>query len=96
MTRTDFDDTYDGQGNRLSRVSRVVSDYDDLKDGTPIRIGQAYAGLRTWATDAQAAFDTWPTKTAAQKDATQREVIRRFGILCDRLADLLLHQNLDN
>jgi hypothetical protein len=40
--------------------------------------------------DAQANYDTWPTKTNAQKDAAQRETIRRLGILMDRLADLLL------
>jgi len=54
------------------------------------RIKAAYQTLRQWSLDAQAAYDDWPNKTAANKDATQRETIRRLGVLMDRLADLLL------
>lgn len=54
------------------------------------RIRNAYSTLRQWSLDAQAAYDDWPNKTAVQKDATQRETIRRLGIFMDRLADLLL------
>jgi hypothetical protein len=54
------------------------------------RLKSAYQTLRQWSVDAQDAYDTWPTKTNAQKDATQRETIRRLGVLMDRLADLLL------
>jgi hypothetical protein len=57
---------------------------------SPSRLKNAYATLRQWSVDAQDAYDTWPTKTNAQKDATHRETIRRLGILMDRLADLLL------
>jgi hypothetical protein len=57
---------------------------------SPERLRTAYSTLRQWAIDAQANYDTWPTKTNAQKDAAQRETIRRLGILMDRLADLLL------
>ena len=57
---------------------------------SPDRVKQAYQTLRQWSVDAQANYDTWPTKTNAQKDAAQRETIRRLGVLMDRLADLLL------
>jgi hypothetical protein len=57
---------------------------------SPDRLRAAYQTLRQWSVDAQDAYDTWPTKTNAQKDATQRETIRRLGVLMDRLADLLL------
>jgi hypothetical protein len=57
---------------------------------SPDRLRNAYQTLRQWSVDAQANYDTWPTKTNAQKDAAQRETIRRLGILMDRLADLLL------
>lgn len=63
---------------------------DEQRFLSPDRLRTAYATLRQWSLDAQDAFDTWPTKTNAQKDATQRETIRRLGILMDRLADLLL------
>ena len=57
---------------------------------SPPRIKSAYVSLRQWSLDAQNAFDTWDSKTVAQKDATQKETIRRLGIFMDRLADLLL------
>jgi hypothetical protein len=57
---------------------------------SPPRLKAAYQTLRQWSVDAQDAYDTWPTKTNAQKDATHRETIRRLGVLMDRLADLLL------
>lgn len=47
------------------------------------------ATLRQWAVDAQDAFTTWPNKTALQKDATTREVIRRLGLLMTGVADIL-------
>jgi hypothetical protein len=57
---------------------------------SPDRIRQAYLTLRQWSLDGQDAFDTWPTKTAAQKDVAMRETIRRLGVFFDRFADLLL------
>ncbi len=56
---------------------------------------QSYATLRQWATDAATANTNWPTMTAAQKDATTREVIHRLGMFMDRFADLLITQNAD-
>jgi hypothetical protein len=50
----------------------------------------AYDTLRQWALDARAAFDDWPTKTDAQKDAAVRETIRRLGVFMDRMADQIL------
>jgi hypothetical protein len=51
-----------------------------------------YSTLRQWASDAQAAFDDWPNKTAAQKDAALRETLRRLGVFMDRMADDVLIQ----
>lgn len=50
------------------------------------------ATLRQWALDAANANTNWPTMTAAQKDATTRETIRRLGVLADNLADVLTHE----
>jgi hypothetical protein len=95
MPGTDFDEVFDGQGNKLSSTPRVVSDTEMERRAAPPRLKQSIAGLRTWQAEAQANFDDWPTKTNAQKDAANRELQRRFGVLCDRLKDLLLHQALD-
>jgi hypothetical protein len=56
----------------------------------PPKVKQAYATLRQWSADAQAAYDDWPNKTNAQKDAATRETIRRLGVFFDRFADVLL------
>lgn len=95
MSRTDYDEVFDGQGNLLSRTPRQVSDRDDERDKSLDRIKQSYIALRQWSDDAQAAYDDWPTKTQAQKDAAIRETIRRLGIFFDRFADFLLMQDLD-
>ena len=47
------------------------------------------AVLLTWSTDAATANTNWPTMTAAQKDATTREVIRRLGIFMANAAEAL-------
>jgi hypothetical protein len=57
---------------------------------SPDRVKNAYQTLRQWSVDAATNHTNWPTMTNAQKDAAQRETIRRLGILMDRLADLLL------
>lgn len=64
-------------------------------DAAIVNLRQAYTTLRQWSLDAQDAFNSWPNKTAAQKDATQREVIRRLGVFFDRFADLMVSQNQD-
>jgi hypothetical protein len=71
-------------------IERDLTGEDEQRYLSPDRLRQAYTTLRQWSIDAQANYDTWPTKTNAQKDAAQRETIRRLGILMDRLADLLL------
>jgi hypothetical protein len=63
---------------------------DEQRHLSPDRLRNAYATLRAWQADAEAAYADWPNKSAAQKDATTRVTIQRLGILCDRLADLLL------
>ncbi len=56
---------------------------------------QAYPTLRQWAQDAATANTNWPTMTAAQKDATTRESIRRLGVFLDRFGDALILLNGD-
>ncbi len=51
---------------------------------------------RAWAVDAQDAFDTWPNKTQAQKDAVLRETIRRLGVLMANVAEHLDHFGFDD
>jgi len=48
-----------------------------------------YQTLLVWAADAAGAADSWATLTNAQKDAINKTVITRLGLLCERLAELL-------
>jgi hypothetical protein len=73
----------------------TIPDAQIEREDAPLRLRQSVVGLRIWSTEAQANFDTWGAKTAAQKDAANRELHRRFGILCDRLKDLLIAQAMD-
>lgn len=86
MPRTDRAQVF-LNGVLQSETTQIIDDETILREGANTRLGNAYGALRQWAADGQAAYDDWPTKTAAQKDAALREVIRRFGVLCDRLAD---------
>lgn len=63
---------------------------DEQRYLSPDRIKQAYQTLRTWSVDAANTNTNWPTMSNAQKDAAERETIRRLGIFFDRFADLLL------
>jgi hypothetical protein len=58
-------------------------------------VGNAVTGLRTWASDAQTATNNWDGWTQTQKNAAMKTVITRFGILCDRMADMIEAQGLD-
>jgi hypothetical protein len=76
-------------------IDTEVIDYEltgeaEQRHLSPERIRNAYQTLRQWSADAATNHTNWPTMTNAQKDAAQRETIRRLGILMDRLADLLL------
>ena len=63
---------------------------------TPEQINlKIYSTLKTWAADAAQVYTDWPTKTAGQKDAVNREVVNRIGKLCSGLADLLRFQGLN-
>lgn len=77
---------------RLAAGTHTAAEHDAAV--TALR--QAYTTLRQWSLDAQDAFNTWPTKTAAQKDATQRETIRRLGVFFDRFADFMVASNADS
>lgn len=93
MPRTNRNQTF-LNGTLVNETLVTVDDATIFREDAPTRLTQAYTGLRQWSIDAQDTFDTWPTKSNAQKDAAQRETIRRFGVLCDRLADLLLNGGL--
>lgn len=43
--------------------------------------------LREWSVQGLQAYDEWPTKTAAQKDAANRLDIRRTALLFGKVAD---------
>ena len=51
----------------------------------------AIPALRGWANDAIATVDLWDGLTTARRFAEVKVVITRFGVLSDRLADLLAH-----
>lgn len=58
-------------------------------------VGGAVATLRTWAQDAQTATANWDGWTQAQKNAAMKTMVTRQGILCERLADMIEAQRLD-
>jgi hypothetical protein len=87
---TQYDIQNYGPGGLISTQTVTLNGEAEQAYLSPDRIKQAYQTLRQWSLDAQDAFDTWPTKTAGQKDAATRETIRRLGIFFDRFADLLL------
>lgn len=58
-------------------------------------VGQSVATLRSWKTDADAAHTAWAGWTTAQRFAALDTVIQRFGTLCDRMADLIQAQGMD-
>jgi hypothetical protein len=61
-----------------------------------IAVGGAVNGLRSWASDAQTATNNWDGWTQAQKNAAMKTVVTRFGILCERMADMIEAQGLDH
>lgn len=83
-------ENYGPGGELLSTSSVTLTGEEEQAYLALVRVPAAYQTLRQWSLDAQSAYDDWPNKTAAQKDAVQRETIRRLGVFMDRLADLLL------
>ncbi len=57
-------------------------------------LAQNVATLRQWKTDSDSAVAAWDGQTQAQKNATLKVVIGRFGTICDRLADFIEVQRL--
>lgn len=79
-----------GPGGLISTSQVTLEGEEEIAYLAAERIRQSYQTLRQWSLDAEAAYNDWPNKTNAQKDAVQRETIRRLGVFMDRLADLLL------
>lgn len=77
-------------GQLVNEETVATSAEEDSRRGVEGRLRAAYTALRQWATDAATSHANWPTMTNAQKDATNRAVVQRFGQLCDGVADLLL------
>jgi hypothetical protein len=94
MAETAFDEVYEN-GVLVSRVARVVSDAEIQRRDAPLKLRQSYTALRQWQQDAITTVAEWDTLTQAQKNTRLKIVIERFGLLSDRLADLLLAQSLD-
>jgi hypothetical protein len=59
------------------------------------RLRSQYATMRQWAADARTATAAWDAQTTAQRFATTKVMLDRFGKLCDGMADLLKHDRLD-
>jgi len=90
---------YDGdlalQNDRLATVEEderlATAEDEETTENGRSRVRQAYSALQAWAADEAQKNTDWPTLTNAQKDAANRELHRRFGLVCDRLSDLLRH-----
>lgn len=89
-----FTSTIDGVATTARIATGTHTDAEH--DAAIASLRQAYATLRQWSVDAATTNTNWPTMTAVQKDATQREVIRRLGIFFDRFADFLVANNADS
>lgn len=89
---------YDGSGRLLEQreattdeASVLVADQElATVDAANTRIVKAYEVLQQWAADQAAINNAWPTLTNAQKDGANRQLQRRFGLVCENLADLLI------
>jgi hypothetical protein len=93
MARTNHNQVY-ANGVLVSEEVVVIPDEQVFREETPARLAQQYTTLREWADDAETTYTAWPTLTNAQKDARNREVVRRLGVLCDGLADILIDRGL--
>lgn len=87
-------ETFDNAGNLVTTQNLTLTDEEAFREEVPNRLSAVSQTLRDWADDAATTHADWPTKTAAQKDAINREVIRRLGVLCDGLADFIMDRGL--
>ena len=95
MTRVNRNQVWGPGGVLLSETLVTVSDEDIERETSPERLRIIISTLRAWSADAKTVYADWPNKTAAQKDAVNREVVQRLGRLCDGLIDVLLYLTLD-
>ena len=58
------------------------------------RLRGALGTIGEWAVEAQVTYDKWPNLTANEKDSVARELVRRFGIVLDHFADLVIHERI--
>jgi len=88
------------EGNRAA-IQTVIDAYvlDPVRaksaSAEEARLKQSYLVLRQWAQDANIATAAWDGQTTAQRLATTKVMLDRFGKLCDGMADLLRHDRLD-
>lgn len=94
MPRTDRHQVFTN-GVLVSDTPVIISDEQIFREEVPTRLTASYTTLRSWAADAEATYTDWPTLSNAQKDARQREIVRRLGKLCDGLADFIMRDSLD-
>lgn len=85
-------DSWDG----TNFTARVPTAQEVTRGAVPGLLINAYPVLRQWAIDAQTTYDAATTAARALTPAEEREVVRRLGILMNRLADLLVHTQLDS
>lgn len=80
---------YEG-GQERRRAIYDVPDAVVERDDARGRVRVLRAVLRQWAQDAATDAAAYDTLDVPARQAAQRRVIQRFGLLCDRLRDLLL------
>lgn len=76
----------DRQANASDEASR---------DAKKLNVKNAVPTLRQWATDAASAVAAWDGQTTAQRFAALKIVVTRFGVLSDRMADIIQAQRID-
>lgn len=81
-------DTYNGS----AFVSRVPSSGELVRIAAPTNIQRDYATARQWVADAASTYAAAVAGNRALTAAEQREFMRRFGIVLDRLLDLIALQ----
>lgn len=94
MPETVFDDVFDGNGVRLSRSPRVISDAEIERRDSTGKLRNQYTVLRTWQAEAAATAASWGTMTAGQRTTATAQLFARFGLLCDNFATLLAKEGL--
>ncbi len=81
---------------QFSVVNLTASELDELdRAAKKAAVGGIVSTLRSWKADADAAHTSWAGWTTAQRFSALDTLTQRFGMMSDRIADLIRALRLD-